>query len=244
MKRTAALVWTTLLGLGLGGQLHAQTWAGQTVSGQSDIYKAGGNVTSADGLVPPGFSLTSGTGRILTFQSVTGSWQCFGGSIAVGPDGNPNCAGNGTNLNSSGDIAGIQMLPQMPLVGLFLGSSLPSSAPSGLTFNTAASLDFTSLSPLLGQVFFIGDGRTSTSLFQQFVVPDGATTLYLGVADGFNFTGNPGFYADNSGSMTASFTVAPPNPNAVPEPITLTLLGTGLASVAAARRRRKIGSAA
>ncbi len=238
MKRVAACL-ATVLALG-AGELNAQTWTGQTVSAQADIFKAGGNVTTADGVAPTGYSLLSGTNRVLTFQSVTGSWQCFGGSIAVGPDGNANCAGNGTNINSSGDIAGIQMPVQMPLVGVFLGSSLPSTAPSSLVYSSFASLDATSFAPQLGQVFFIGDGRTSTNVFQQFLVPDAAATLYLGVADAFNFTGNPGFYSDNSGSMTASFMVGTPtSSNTAPEPITMTLLGTGLAGIAAARRRRR-----
>lgn len=81
---------------------------------------------------------------------------------------------------------------------------LPPRAPSGppqpsLDFD--GNYNFASLRPLVAQVFFIGDGRASDGAIQRFLVPDGATRLYLGVVDAFAFTGPPGFYGDNAGSF-------------------------------------------
>jgi hypothetical protein len=89
--------------------------------------------------------------------------------------------------------------------------------------------------PELGQQFFIGDGRTASSVIQQFLVPDGATTLYLGLADGFAFAGDPGFYDDNTGVYSAAYAVS--STTTVPEPTTLALLGCGILLIGVHRRR-------
>jgi hypothetical protein len=94
----------------------------------------------------------------------------------------------------------------MFLVGVFLGATEPADpAPSILDFTSNA--DFTSLSPLIGQTFFIGDGASNTGFGgngprQEFVVPNGATRLYLGFADAYAFVGDPGYYSDNGGSRS------------------------------------------
>ena len=67
--------------------------------------------------------------------------------------------------------------------------------------------DFTDLSPEIGQVFFIGDGRTSGGTLQNFHAPTGATRLYLGYADALNFgfpSSTPGSYWDNSGALNVA----------------------------------------
>ena len=113
----------------------------------------------------------------------------------------------------------------MFLAGLFLDDSVPAgTAPARLDFSsTALGTNFSSLSPLLNQTFFIGDGLTATGsgLQQQFSVPDTATRLFLGFIDGADFQGDPTFYSNNDGSFVATF-------SAVPEPTTLAL---GIASL-------------
>ena len=122
------------------------------------------------------------------------------------------------------------------LVGVILDSSEPSDpAPSPLTFDYPA--DFTTLSPLLSQTFLIGDGLNDTNeAVQQFIVPTGATRLFLGFADAYGYQGSPGQYQDNSGSLGVTFQIA------APEPSSLVLLGLGaigLAACALGRRMRK-----
>ena len=86
--------------------------------------------------------------------------------------------------------------PANSLIGVFLDASQPDSspAPAGLSFSTAASWDYTVLSPGLKQPFFIGDGLTSGGLQQQVIVPAGATRLFLGTMDGFGWYDNVGFF--------------------------------------------------
>ena len=132
----------------------------------------------------------------------------------------------------------------MFLTGVFLADSLPGSAPSSLSYGSNSAYQLSSYSPLLGQVFFIGDGLTGngSGSAQKFYVPDGATRLYLGFVDGWGFSGTPGYYNDNSGSLTFSATLSGNTGGSVgetPEPATYALLGAGLIGFAIRRKTKK-----
>src|SRR6202012_498516 len=89
--------------------------------------------------------------------------------------------------------------------------------PGGLSTSDA------SFSPEINQVFFIGDGLTGTGSgqIQNFLVPDTADRLYLGFADSFDSV--PSYYADNVGSLTATFSIT-----SAPEPASLLFVSGGL----------------
>jgi hypothetical protein len=146
-------------------------------------------------------------GTTLTF-SASGSTSvdgtCFADADGVG------CYGDEYSF-SPGPANGISTYagPSNALIGVFLASSPPSG--TGVDYgdnppNTSA----LTYNPVLNQVFFIGDGLTGdgTGSVQGFIVPTGATQLYLAVAD------SVGASTGNLGSVDATVNVVPIPPAA------------------------------
>ncbi len=127
-------------------------------------------------------------GDALTFTVSGNAGTDF--STVYGPDG----AGDAL-FGAQNGLAGLRA-PFAAAVGVFLSDDVPdpgSAPPPTLDFRPSAlGVDFPSLSPLLGQPFFIGDGRTPDGVAQQFVVPGGATRLFVGVMDDNVWATNPG----------------------------------------------------
>lgn len=152
------------------------------------------------------------------------------------------------DMDSYGGISGMTLFESTPadrrvmfLAGVFLTDAIPSApAPVSLDFSsTAIGRSFTQLAPLLQQTFYIGDGLTGegTGSIQSFLVPDGATRLFLGIVDGSYFVGGPDYYDNNAGSFSATFevtTVPEIDPNAFATAISL-IVG----SLALVERRRR-----
>lgn len=186
----------------------------------------------------PSFISVSGGDVIRVADPAVGGVNFFNGfgPPFFGPSGNGLA---GSNLTALGGISGY-IGPQGPLTGVFLSDAIPlSGAPGTLNFSNAPGalgIDFTSLAPLLGQIFYIGDGVTSGGVFQEFIAPAGATRLFLGIPDGFNFGGAPGAYDDNDGSYRVVIGVN--QIPTIPEPGSLVLLTAGLLFLGARRRNK------
>ena len=131
-------------------------------------------------------------GVALTFDSIDGVARHDPNLADYNPDGQDNSVDDNTAGNENG-IATMKG-PINALVGLFLTDAAPNTtaAPEGLDFSTAASRDFTTLQPKVKQIFFIGDGLDSKGNRQEFIVPEGATRLYLATWDFFDWTNNSG----------------------------------------------------
>jgi hypothetical protein len=194
--------------------------------------------------MPPGYSVAGGD-VIKVLDPASGGISFFNGvgGTMYGPQGNGDPSSS--NLTSFGGISGYRGT-QGALVGVFLNNSIPNGVPPPtLDFsNGGIGVNFTELYPLLGQVFFIGDGITALNVFQQFYAPVGATRLFLGITDGFGFGGAPGAFDDNDGfySIRLGINEDPRNPvtTQVPEPGTMLLLGTGLALMGLRSRRKRV----
>jgi hypothetical protein len=186
-----------------------------TVTGTDNIFGAGLSVTpdpagGGSGNVPPEITVPSGT-TWMTFSNVRGTVSDEGGE-SNGPDGNS----TPSDISGTGEISGIvDSTGVFYLVGVYLDGPQPTpsnptvSPTSPPSLNFSGDHSFSSLSPELDQVFFIGDGLTGTGTGseQSFKVPSGATNLYLGFADAYNWQGPTGYYGDNSGelSLTVNF---------------------------------------
>lgn len=183
------------------------------------------DIAPAQSPVQAGISLPPG--GWLEFFNATGTvGNELGGGPTVdfpaGPEGHPTEMRN--HLNGPQNSIGDTFAPINALMGVFLDSSVPSgAAPWTTVFETAAERDYLSIAPLLNQVFFIGDGQTGTAMQQQVFIPFGATRLFLGTMDQYDWNNNYG-----------SFSV---EVRAVPEPMTLAVLSLGAGAMVLKRRR-------
>jgi hypothetical protein len=84
------------------------------------------------------------------------------------------------------------------MVGIFLDDTEPDLSPMApaLDFSTAASRGFSTLSPQLKQVFYIGTGLDPNGNLQTFKAPANATRLFVGTMD------QQGWWWDNGGALT------------------------------------------
>jgi hypothetical protein len=117
-------------------------------------------------------------------------------------------AGGCIDLIADESISGIQA-PDAFVTGVFESGPPAGTAPATLNFNSNGT-DFTSLSPVLQQLFFIGDGLTGdrSGRVQLFYVPTGAKYLYLGVPDACGYIGLPSCYSDNFGDFIVSYAIS------------------------------------
>jgi hypothetical protein len=253
-----------LLGLVIAGCLPASVLL--TVNGNNNIFLAGQTPTASNtpagcnsiaaGCLPQELDFVPVAGNVLTFQPAPAVFPLPGITGGVSP-----CAtclmttsGDGinelsqppaTNISSSGTtISGIQYTgDEMFLIGVFLGASLPATQVASIGDYGVGGSGITptqvTYAPLVGQTFFVGDGLagTGTGALQQFIVPTGATRLFLGFADAMFFNGQANMYNDNTGSLAVNLQIMPATVVGTPEPGTIALLALGLAALAAGRKR-------
>lgn len=159
-------------------------------------------------------------GMALTF-SVTGSVSFVPGNDGSGnnPDGNSGVV----NMSNFGNgLAAPLGVRWNSLLGVFLDDNDPTGMMTPVQLQFGGDLGFAAVAPGLRQIFFIGDGLTSDSKIgdfsgstQLFIVPAGATRLFLGTADGTGWFNNSGDF-DLKVAMT---TVADTDDDGVVDPL-------------------------
>ena len=221
------LVWGAVLGKG-GYDLNVSTVAAVvpqsasvTIPGTADLYLAGmpaGTTASYDdstSTAPPyqatGIPVVPGT--YITLTNMAGGVKHDPRLSNDGPDGyagfilshGADSPGGPTPAAENG-IADVVM-PIDAVMGVFLDNKAPNltPAPGRRDYTSAASRDQAQYNDIqLKQPFFIGDGQTSGGATQKFLVPPGATRLFLSTMDGHEWKNNSGSF---TGTVTASETV-------------------------------------
>ncbi|MGO9941010.1 MAG: hypothetical protein ACLPH3_25405 [Terracidiphilus sp.] len=224
LQRSAASAFWLMTVLMLAGQLaqaqQIKVYAADEISGAG--YKS---VTTTDdtGKLPHHIKLPAGATSI-SFAIVGGSElhlrdyppRCTAPCITVDDtDGNlyndADGVGSAGSLNVLPDlsISGIQAPVAGFVAGVFESAPPTGDAPPTLDFNTIGT-GFLSLSPVLQQLFFIGDGLTGdgSGSVQVFYVPSGAKLLYLGIPDACYYNGSPSCYEDNVGDFLVSYAIS------------------------------------
>lgn len=198
------------------------------VPGTSDIWLAGmpnGSSASGNDLAPAQspvlVNIDLGGANSISF-SVVGQVSNGPCCALVGPDGANFVSHSAGAQNGISDV----LAPHNSLVGVFLDENQPdfSSAPGFLNFKSSGT-HFAEFQPELKQVFFIGDGIADIGLSQIFKVPLGATRLFLGTMDQYE-------WSNNIGSFNVQVTV-------VPLPPALWQFGSALAGLVGIGRRQK-----
>lgn len=196
------------------------------VEATANPWAAGSPGPPADGTLPAEVGLPGGQ-TVAWFPHVSGSWSNTDPAMVMLADGErpvvdppfacgapPPCT-----IAASSSLSGLTDAARFwYLAGVFIGPGAPGGiAPPSIDFTGRH--DFRVLEPSLGQVFFIGDGRTSDDVVQQFRIPPGATRLFLGMVDICQPGEAAGCYFDNGGSLEVTVSSGDmPDTATVPSP--------------------------
>jgi Flp pilus assembly protein TadG len=189
-------------GVKKSGTRRMTNWSTQNGSGGSDGNNVGTSQSNwsqwGDYAPKKGSPIRAGMipihpGATISFDGFNGGANNFSSTTLYDADGNSGWIIN--NLRGAENGMSDLRAPINSVIAVFLSDTQPSlagQAPPTLDFGSSSSRDFLVLRPELRQMFFIGDGRTSAGETQRFVVPPGATRLYIGTMDGWEWNNNIG----------------------------------------------------
>ena len=150
-------------------------------------------------------ALSAGPGSQLSFEGISGTAQYVASGTSNSADGDstfmvalgqtypPDVPSN--NMNGISNVRA----PIGAIMAVFLDDNAPNTtaAPTDLDFSTDAQRDYSTISPQLKQTFFVGDGKRSNGEVQNIVVPPGATRVFIGMMDAWQWNDNVGDFQFN-----------------------------------------------
>lgn len=153
------------------------------VSGQASIFQAG-RAAPVDlgggggaGVLPSELPLEPSAGRVARVLDSAGAVTFFPSEPSMPTDG---VDFGEIHWGSWNDLAGPATQRMGQTMGVFLDDTLPVAAPSAFD---CGELEPGVAAPGIGQIFCLGDGRSAFDEPQEFLVPDGATRLFVGFAE-------------------------------------------------------------
>ena len=172
------------------------------VSGKANPYLAGmpEGSTAFGGTAPQASppSVAVAAGQVLRFAT-SGQTISEGGFIrSRSSEGSVYTASGLVTQSALNGISQFSAPFHGSLIGVFLDDSSPAgqTPPAALDFratgNVPGGVNYTSLQPVLRQVFFLGDGRTDVGAEQSITVPGGATRLFFANSSSFGWNSNSG----------------------------------------------------
>jgi Flp pilus assembly protein TadG len=153
-------------------------------------------------------------GDTIALEGITGTATWNNNS----PSGSTNTADGDTTYLVANGVAPAASVPSTSSNGLsnsrapigavmavFLSDDAPNltAAPTNLDFGSDTSRNYTSISPELKQVFYIGDGKRTDGEAQTIVVPPHATKVYFGMMDAWQWNDNVGNFQTKLYSTSA-----------------------------------------
>lgn len=185
-----------------------------TVDAKMSVFGAGNTqLLDLNAMAPAKVDLPSVKNRVLKINSATGYVAPFNdGKFNYTADGG-NFYNNYVDIQSYGGISGVidrSTNGCLALMGVFTNGVPKMAAPPRMDVTHIKYQ--TIIKPSLNQSFFIGDGLTGrgSGEIQEFIIPDEATELSLGFADGFKgvpFKGPPTAYFDNVGELVVTYSI-------------------------------------
>lgn len=196
--RGITLLLTLNAGVAGAVQVEVPGSANPNLAGRADGYSCCSGDSTPQQAATEVTGLTFAPTDVLTFD-VSGQVSFGGGPVSGdNPDGDA-----AFSMTTYGDgISAPTDVRANALLGVFLGDESPTGAATPDPLSFATGLGFSWIAPEVGQIFFVGDGLTSdsngpfpnTGNAQAFIVPSGATRLFLGTCDGVGWFNNSGTF--------------------------------------------------
>ncbi len=178
-------------------------WGGESTGGGTVWTPSGPMTYTGTGATDSTLAVNDGD-KLQLDVAGTSSWQWWVNNSYTGADGDTNWNQGATVPGNYPSVSNTNA-PGMAMLAVFVPADQPSGTPPpALDFSNSSSREFTAIAPKLNQVFFIGDGRTSSGQKQTIVAPPGAKRIYFGTNDALAWRDNGGNFSVTTTKVAVS----------------------------------------